>query len=85
MTGNDRQARLYEYRIKYNAGLNHAAFDNYHYYMAETPEQAFEFHLDAMRRHHLSCQNLQVEEKNPWVEDLWEDKSEQVKLKDSNG
>ena len=73
------QPRLYEFRIKYNAGLDHSAFDNYHYYMAETPEQAFDYHLAAIRKHHLTCQNLCVERKNPWA-NRWEDKSKQIKI-----
>jgi hypothetical protein len=79
MTDKSKQARLYEYRIKYNAGIGHAAFDNYHYYMAETAEQAFEYHLEALRRHHTQCQSLCVEQRNPWA-NRWEDMSETIKL-----
>lgn len=79
MTQKYQQARLYEYRIKYNVGLERSAFDNYHYYMAESAEQAFEYHLKAMRRHHAAGQNLCVEQKNPWVENTWEDVSEVLK------
>ncbi len=73
------QARLYEFRIKYNAGIEHAAFDSYHYYMAETAEQAFEYHLEALRKHKTQCQNLRVEKKNPWAK-RWEDMSCNFKL-----
>ena len=75
----EHPGRLFEFRIKYNAGIEHSAFDSYHYYMAETPEQAFEYHLEAMRRHRVACQNLCVERKNPWA-DRWEDNSKQIKL-----
>lgn len=74
MTRKYTQVRLFEYRIKYNAGLEHSAFDSYHYYMAETAEQAFEYHLEAMRKHHAKAQNLCVEMKNPWAK-RWEDVS----------
>lgn len=66
--------RLYEYRIKYNAGMECSAFNSYHYYMAENAEQAFHFHLEAMRKHHARAQNLCVERLCPWS-DRWEDKS----------
>ena len=67
--------RLFEYRIKFNAGEELSALNSYHYYMAETAEQAFEFHLQAMRKRSRSAQHLEVERKNPW-NNKWEDASE---------
>ena len=75
--------RLYEYRIKYNAGMECSAFNSYHYYMAENAEQAFMYHLEAMRRHHALAQNLCVERLNPWSE-RWEDKSEVITTTQTN-
>lgn len=71
----DVQARLYEFRIKFNAGPDTAALDSYHYYMAETAEQAYQYHLDAMTRRHRVAQHLSVERRNPWSY-RWEDASE---------
>lgn len=71
------QARLFEYRIKYNAGLETAAQDSFHYYMAETAEQAYEFHLEAMKRLQACAQHLSVERKNPWS-GKWQDVSEVI-------
>lgn len=67
--------RLFEYRIQYNAGAEVSALDSYHYYMAESAEQAFEFHILAMKRLNACAQHLRVERKNPW-NDRWEDASE---------
>ena len=67
--------RLFEYRIKYNAGVEHCAMDNYHYYMAETGDQALSFHLTMIEMKHLTVQNVSVEKFNPWSEQ-WEDESE---------
>lgn len=69
------QARLYEFRIKFNAGKDTAAFDSYHYYMAETAEQAYQYHLNAMERRHRVASHLSVERRNPWSY-RWEDASE---------
>lgn len=67
--------RLFEFRIKYNAGSELSAMNSFHYYMAETAEQAYQFHLDAMCRLHATAQHLSVERKNPW-NNKWEDVSE---------
>lgn len=67
--------RLFEYRIRYNPGAGHAAQDSYHYYMAESAEQAYEFHLETMRRYHAAAQNMCVERLNPWS-CKWEDRSQ---------
>lgn len=71
------QSRLYEFRIKYNAGLEIAALDSYHYYMAETAEDAYRFHIEAMERLHAPAQHLSVERRNPWTY-KWEDASEVI-------
>lgn len=69
--------RLFEYRIQYNAGAQVSAFDSYHYYMAENAEQAFEFHIQAMKKRGRPAQHLCVERKNPW-NSKWEDVSEVI-------
>ena len=50
-----------EYRIKYNAGANHSALDNYHYYMATDSIQALIFHEKMIKRKKLNLQTLSVE------------------------
>ena len=75
MSHSNQPPRLYEYRIRYNAGYEHAANDSYHYYMAENAEQAYQFHLETMRRYHAAAQNMCVERLNPWSSE-WEDRSE---------
>jgi len=82
MKKDNYRSRLYEYRIKYNAGEEHSAFDNYHYYMAENASQAFDFHRKAMRKKHLCAQNLSVEKYDLYAE-RWEDETQFVKIKDS--
>lgn len=67
--------RLFEYRIRYNAGEEHCAIDNYHYYMAENCIQALDFHLTMIERKYLTVQNVSVEKYNPWSH-TWEDRSD---------
>ena len=67
--------RLFEYRIKYNAGAEHCVIDNYRYYMAESSTQALEFHMCSIKMKQHTVQNVSVERFNPWNK-RWEDKSE---------
>lgn len=69
------EPRQFEYRIKYNAGEHVSAMCNYHYYMAETAEHAYEYHLETMKKRHTRAQHLSVERRNPW-NNRWEDVSE---------
>ena len=66
--------RIFEFRIKYNAGAEHSVIDNYHYYNAETAENALNFHLEMIAKHNLQVQTLSVEKYNPYS-DKWEDES----------
>jgi hypothetical protein len=75
--------KLYEYRIKYNAGKEHSALDNYHYYMAVSASQAFSFHLAAIQHKHTFVQNVSIEKYNPYSE-KWEDKSNIINEQESN-
>jgi len=75
--------KLFEYRIKYNAGKDHAALDNYHYYMAETASQAFSFHVESIKHLHTCVQNISIEKYNPYSQ-KWEDRSEVIDEKESN-
>jgi len=68
------QPKLFEFRIKYNAGAGHAAQDSYHYYNAENAEQALDFHNSMAKKHNLRMQTLSVEKYNPYS-DSWEDES----------
>lgn len=72
---------LFEYRIKYNVGTNHSALDSFHFYLAESADQAFSFHLSAMKHHHASAQNVSIEKWNPYSEE-WEDKSDHINIKE---
>jgi hypothetical protein len=72
---------LFEYRIKYNVGMNHSALDSYHFYLAENADQAFEFHLSSMKHNHASAQNLSIEKWNPYSE-KWEDESDHINIKE---
>ena len=50
-----------EYRIKYNAGLEHSESDNYHYYMADSAIQALNFHELSRQAKKISLQTISVE------------------------
>lgn len=75
--------KLFEYRIKYNAGEDHSAIDNYHYYMAENSQQAFRFHVESIKHLKTCVQNVSIEKYNPYSQ-KWEDKSEVINEKESN-
>ena len=75
MKAKKREPRLFEYRIRYNAGAGHSAVDSYHYYSALNAEQALGFHVSMMKKKELSGQTISIEEKNPYSQ-KWEDKSE---------
>jgi hypothetical protein len=66
--------KLFEFRIKYNAGADHSAIDSYHYYSAESPEDALVFHTSMMKRRNFKSQTLSIEKKNPYA-NRWEDQS----------
>ena len=66
--------KLYEYRIRFNAGEGHSATDSYHYYQAETAEQALNFHESMMLKKKLKSQTVSVEMKDPYAS-KWEDHS----------
>jgi len=75
--------KLHEYRIRYNAGAGHSAQDSYHYYQAESAEQALSFHNTMMEKKNLFAQIISVEEKDPYrsiagVPPKWLDKSEVI-------
>lgn len=72
---NNNEEKLFEYRIKYNAGAGHSELDNYHYYNATDAEHALSFHNAMVEKHHLSMQTLSVEKYNPYSQ-RWEDESE---------
>lgn len=67
-------SKLYEYRIRYNAGKEHSFLDNFHYYMAENAKQAFSFHDKTMTKKRLVHQDISIEKYNPYSE-RWEDES----------
>lgn len=75
--------KLFEYRIKYNAGKEQSALDNFHYYMAENARQAFRFHIETIRHKHTCVQNISIEKYNPYSL-KWEDRSEVISENESN-
>lgn len=75
--------RLFEYRIKYNAGSDHSALNSYRYYMAESAGQAFGFHIETLKHKKTRAQNLGIEKYNPYSQ-KWEDRSEIIEEYESN-
>ena len=63
--------KLFEFRIKYNAGAGHSAQDSYHYYNAEDAQQALEYHELMMNRRGYRSQFISIEKKNPYA-NRWE-------------
>lgn len=74
MKEKSKEPKLFEYRIKYNAGAEHSQLDNYHYYNATDAEKALDFHLLMIEKHQLNMQTLAVEKYNPYSK-KWEDES----------
>jgi hypothetical protein len=73
--------KLFEYRIKYNVGKDVAAINNYHYYMAESAQQALSFHDFSLKHKHVCAQNLSIERYNPYS-DKWENESDSLSNQD---
>lgn len=67
--------KLFEFRIKYN--LNSSELDNYHYYMAVSPDQAFSFHESSISKRGLKIENLSIEKYDPYAR-KWIDYSESI-------
>lgn len=63
--------RLFDFRIKYNAGSIHSAVDNYHYFNAYTSKQALYFHEQMVAKKNLEMQTISVEKFNPYSK-KWE-------------
>jgi hypothetical protein len=66
--------QLFEYRVKYNAGAGHSALDSFHYYTAESAEQALSYHNAMMKKNNFRSQTISIEKKNPYA-NRWEDES----------
>lgn len=58
--------KLFEFRIKYNAGSGHSAQDSYHYYSAENASQALLYHELMMKRRGYRSQTISIERKDPY-------------------
>jgi hypothetical protein len=69
--------QIFEFRVKYNAGAGHSALDSYHYYSAESAEQALSYLNIMMEKHGFTSQTISVEKKNPYAS-RWEDESQVV-------
>lgn len=63
--------KLFEFRIRYNAGADHSAHDSYHYYNAEDAHQALEYHQAMMKKRGYNSQFVSIEKKNPYA-NKWE-------------
>jgi len=63
----NNEPKLYEYRIKYNAGAGRSAMDSFHYFQAFTAVQALEYHLAMMNNKGYNGQTLSVEKKDPYA------------------
>ena len=75
--------KLFEFRIKYNAGLDHSVNDSYHYFQAETADQALSFHYAMMLKRNLKSQTISVERKDPYrtiagIPPKWIDESDVI-------
>lgn len=66
--------KLFEYRIKYNAGAESSALDNYHYFMEKTANDALLAHRAMLKKHNLCVQDISIEKYNPYSE-KWEDET----------
>tara|TARA_B100000902_G_C27000061_1_gene759435 strand:- start:269 stop:511 length:243 start_codon:yes stop_codon:yes gene_type:complete len=64
--------KLFEFRIKYNAGSGHSAQDSYHYYSAEDAQQALGYHESMMERRGYRSQLISIEKNNPYS-NKWEE------------
>jgi hypothetical protein len=62
---------LFEFRIKYNAGLEHSAQDSYHYYMSANADQALESHKSTLNKKKASVQDISIEKYNKYSQ-KWE-------------
>lgn len=69
--------KIFEFRIKYNAGAGHSAQDSYHYYSAKNALEALSFHITMMDKHRFKGQTISIERRNPWA-DRWEDESDVI-------
>lgn len=69
-----KEPRTFEYRIRYNAGPEQSAWDNYHYYNALNASDALDYHNTAMRNNKIESQTISIEKKNPYS-NTWEDES----------
>jgi hypothetical protein len=63
--------RVFDFRIKYNAGADHSALDSYHYFNAYNAEQALQFHQAMVEKKQLEMQTISVEKYNPYSK-IWE-------------
>lgn len=66
-----KSEELFEFRIKYNAGLEHSAQDSYHYYMSANAEQALESHRSTLKNKKANVQDISIEKYNKYAQ-RWE-------------
>jgi hypothetical protein len=71
---NNKDSKLWEYRVKYNATKENVALNNFHYYMAHNAEEALSYHYHPSKHKSFSNLVLSVERHNPYS-DQWEDET----------
>jgi len=68
-----KEYKLFEYRVRYNAGQDHIAQDSYHYFMAKSASEALRAHKSMLLRRRLCAQDISIEKFNPYSQ-KWEDR-----------
>lgn len=73
--------KIWEYRIKYNAGRFHSAVNSYHYFNATTAHEAYIFETEMRKHRHQNYQIISIERKCPYS-NLWIDETEEAVTND---
>lgn len=73
--------RVWEYRIKYNAGSYHSELDSYHYFNAENAHDAYGYEIEMMSHRNQEYQIISVEKKCPYKGE-WIDVTQEAILDD---
>jgi hypothetical protein len=78
--------KLFEFRIRYNAGAGHSKNDSFHYYTAENAKDALNYHTTMMSKYNFRSQTISIERKDPYraianVPPKWIDESDVINNK----
>lgn len=66
--------KIHLFRIKYNFGKDCSVTNSYHYFHAESADQALNFHNFSMSKKGYDCQILSIDKKNPYS-NKWENQT----------